>query len=393
MKHSNLQLISTQPAKRGFTLVELLVVIAIIGILIALLLPAVQAAREAARRMQCTNHLKQLGLAVHNYMDNNRAMLPYGAESTSFRNYCWLLLPYIEQQAKYDKVINWRVGPWASAEGAREFGYFPSLNEPRNAPPSCYLCPSDVVMEWNDGSISPGFMRPFLNYAACAGSTAVFRADGGGNQWGAVGGCRGFWVRTIHPAGTGGDVIATAPIPISDHKGACFGVVQQGWDANPAGHRFSALIPLDEITDGTSNSMLFSEVLVGRWAESTADRDSRGCMIRGGTLSFFTAYLPPNSSQPDIIPSDPANFGFCPTYPSLKMPCLPAVNYADNAPAPYGHGGSAYNASYHAARSSHTGGVNACGADGHVRFVSNTVNIASWRNFSSTQSGQSGGEL
>jgi prepilin-type N-terminal cleavage/methylation domain-containing protein len=90
--------------QRGFTLVELLVVIAIIGVLVALLLPAVQSAREAARRLQCSNKLKQLGLAFHNYHDTLKVFPPQvlsRAASTGGRPWGWglLILPYIEQQS------------------------------------------------------------------------------------------------------------------------------------------------------------------------------------------------------------------------------------------------------------------------------------------------------
>ena len=91
--------------KGGFTLVELLVVIAIIGVLIALLLPAVQAAREAARRVQCTNQLKQLGLAVHNFHDTHRGLPPqhlgYGKAALFV-----LLYPYLEQTPRYDTIAS-----------------------------------------------------------------------------------------------------------------------------------------------------------------------------------------------------------------------------------------------------------------------------------------------
>ena len=90
----------------GFTLVELLVVIAIIGMLIALLLPAVQAAREAARRMQCTNHLKQMGLAVHNYHDVYNAIPPaVTGVSRAGGNFFMWILPFMEQQAIYESVF------------------------------------------------------------------------------------------------------------------------------------------------------------------------------------------------------------------------------------------------------------------------------------------------
>ncbi len=109
---------------RGFTLVELLVVIAIIGILVALLLPAVQAAREAARRMSCSNNLKQIGLALHNYLDKTREAFPRGAEVTRGRACCCsnvddtrghtvhtMLLPFMEQQPLYDRY-NMNTNAW-----------------------------------------------------------------------------------------------------------------------------------------------------------------------------------------------------------------------------------------------------------------------------------------
>ena len=95
--------------RTGFTLVELLVVIAIIGVLVALLLPAVQAAREASRRSACSNNVKQIALAVHNFHDTHGTIphpQPYAKTKTNNQGWGWLMviLPYVEQQTLYDKI-------------------------------------------------------------------------------------------------------------------------------------------------------------------------------------------------------------------------------------------------------------------------------------------------
>ena len=117
---------------QGFTLVELLVVIAIIGILVALLLPAVQAAREMGRRMQCSNNLKQIGLALHNYHTALKT-LPYGANYPIGKGGTWaaFILPHLEQQNLYDK-FDFNLFIWDAANATAVGTVIP-----------VYICPSD----------------------------------------------------------------------------------------------------------------------------------------------------------------------------------------------------------------------------------------------------------
>ncbi len=120
------------PRKRGFTLVELLVVISIIGILMGLLLPAVQMARESARRIQCASNLKNVGIALHNFADAHRS-LPAGSESLNGTHQAWSgrILPYVEQSTVFSQIDFAR--PW-DAVG-------PNLNASLNTVP-VYVCPS-----------------------------------------------------------------------------------------------------------------------------------------------------------------------------------------------------------------------------------------------------------
>jgi prepilin-type N-terminal cleavage/methylation domain-containing protein len=313
--------------KRGFTLVELLVVIAIIGILVALLLPAVQAAREAARRMQCGNNLKQLGLGVHNYVDTYKA-IPVGEYSCCWGTWLVGLLPYVEQKNLFDRYVhfgsvqnqnnnnNAQVGQYG-----QDVRYGGVLNRPVTTNQiAVYTCPSDTI----SGSPAIRSGITFHNYVGNHGNTALQR---------------------ISPLGT-----TTTGQP-NVFAGGPFIFVAQ-WNSNPQ------VIRLQDIIDGLSTTMLFSETVQGK------RNDLRGFAWWNGGAHYST-YLPPNSSQPDVL----ENIAYCDLGHPLNPPCIAPTTALPSTIA---------------ARSRHPGGVQTTLGDGSVRFVSNTINLDIWRAISTT---------
>ena len=174
-----------QTKRPGFTLVELLVVIAIIGLLVALLLPAVQAAREAARRSQCANHMKQLGLGLHNYHEATRRMPPgWITDSEDEAEWGWpaFLLPYVEEQGLFDSmdVENRRLWDIILDDTTRSLVQTsiavyrcPSDNAPLLLPggsPSNYFqSPNDRHFNCNGCPDSPAFQPALSNYIGVNG--------------------------------------------------------------------------------------------------------------------------------------------------------------------------------------------------------------------------------
>ncbi len=236
--------------RRGFTLVELLVVIAIIGILVALLLPAIQAAREAARRTQCSNNLKQLALALHNYHDVYNCFPP--AVAGDGRRATWFLrtMPFIEMGAVADQI------DWSDASPIWNRGQLRDLMESRFP---AVMCPSDP----NVRSRKPrGF---YGNYMANFGT-----------------------VRFYHP-----NTVIQGVSPFGD------GIFYA-----------NSYTAFADITDGLSNTLLLGEILISPAigdSFSSGTYEARGCLWdadSGGGI--FSARAEPNSGTPDM-------FAYCKT--------------------------------------------------------------------------------
>jgi len=233
-----------RPMRRGFTLVELLVVIAIIGVLVALLLPAVQQAREAARRMQCTNHLKQIALALHNHHDT-LGDLPGG----SYRNGDWgrdswswycFVLPYMEQQPMYDQLdFNERINGSPTRGGMARAQLLGTM-----------LCPSDDTKIQEEGIAN--WQNALHNYVGCYGDASF---NSGVAPWNQVDGY----------AGTAGMFVPEKKAKFRD------------------------------CTDGLSNTLFLSEII------TPAQENVWGSLGRTQVAmgAGFTTYLTPNADAND----------------------------------------------------------------------------------------------
>src|SRR4051794_14334272 len=175
--------------RRGFTLIELLVVIAIIAVLIALLLPAVQAAREAARRAQCVNNLKQLGLAIHNYVSSNDTLPPSGnagngvvngmpnVQNGSLKS---RILPFMEQQQAFNS-INWSVSQLWNGGGAPGTQINATVIAMKI---NSFVCPSDQNPCNTDGGWNGGIVPGYPGMSSYGNNTGLNRYYTNWNQQG-----------------------------------------------------------------------------------------------------------------------------------------------------------------------------------------------------------------
>lgn len=317
--------------QRGFTLIELLVVMTIIAILIGLLLPAVQSAREAARRLSCKNNLKQIGVALHNYVEARKQFPPGGiypvgatvaADAWSVHAY---LLPYMEQENLHN-LINFKAS----------YSTQPTVTEFRVP---VYLCPSEI----NDKP------RP-------DGSLTHFPVSYGANY--------GVWFVWNPNTNTGGS-----------------GVFYPNSKTRPA-----------DIKDGLSNTLAFAEVKAYTpYLRDGGDPGTGGAPPASRfDVSGYGGNFKTNSGHTEWVDARAHQTGFTATFtPNTVVPHSSGgvsydIDYTSNR-----EGKTTTEITYAAvtSRSYHTDGVNLLLMDGSARFVSDNISLAVWRNLAARADG------
>ncbi|NLX95632.1 MAG: DUF1559 domain-containing protein [Rhodopirellula sp.] len=313
---------------RGFTLVELLVVIAIIGILIALLLPAVQAAREAARRTQCTNQLKQIGLALQNYHDTQRKF-PHGTRYPGGSpNWRVVILPYMEQSALYDQLNvdaqgnpGFRSGSYTGVNAILVGLLVPGFNCPSSPSPTNAVNSGSVTYNNSQQGLLHDYVGIGGAYPDPAGRTGVcspLTTRYGGNYW-----CE---------------------------NGILF---PNGW------------VSMRDVTDGTSNCLI-----VGEQSGVVGTSDIRADYYGG--WGGFT-----NAARPAAMVADGDYWGAGVT----------TVRYSINLKTLLGGASTTYNANT-VINSHHPGGAQGLLVDGSVHFLSETMELELLRRLAVKNDGQ-----
>jgi prepilin-type N-terminal cleavage/methylation domain-containing protein len=336
---------------RGFTLIELLVVIAIIGVLVALLLPAVQQAREAARRTQCKNNLKQIGLALHNYHDVFQGFpAGWSIDTRNFGLQYWGLsiLPFIDQAAIYNQ---WN-------------GNCPNIDE------AALLGFSPVAVANNTTlakSVIPAFLCPSNPTAATVEKYGITRAleptvpfdihwSSARNDYSAVSGVRGNFANLAYAGNAGGT-----------RHGVLSG---DGWEK------------IRSITDGTSNTVMVCELTGGRTIYSNNKPDA--------ALNNYVGY-PPN---PGIV-QDFQGGAWADLYNgenwingALLSGCPDPLSGPDGGPCAINCCNRPGNM-----HSFHSGGSHGLIADGSVRFLSQNIAAQTLAGLITVQKGEVIGEF
>jgi prepilin-type N-terminal cleavage/methylation domain-containing protein/prepilin-type processing-associated H-X9-DG protein len=353
---------SRSSRRGGFTLIELLVVIAIIAVLIALLLPAVQSAREAARRAQCVNNLKQMGLAVHNYLSATNVFPPL---FTSWNNYGgpispgpntanpegpwplgWMvmILPMMEQTSMYNSV-NFS---WGAQDGPNTTVTYSKVN--------AFICPSESLVNgpW------PG-VTSFTNYAANIGGPSSVAT----------------W---------SGPIVVMNPTPGN--------LTIPGWPTNSN----SGSNGFQGVTDGSSNTAMISEKLIG------VQTPAAGGITASSANAKRVIFQAPGAT----VTRDSGNAAqalqyaqACKSVPGTAVAV--GTNYWSGACWSGSHAGTLrFNAYNHVAtpngltctaqstedpgtadtaitpKSNHSGGINVGMCDGSVKFIKDTISIPTW---------------
>jgi prepilin-type N-terminal cleavage/methylation domain-containing protein/prepilin-type processing-associated H-X9-DG protein len=315
---------------RGFTLVELLVVISIIGILVGLLLPAVQSAREAARRMQCQNNLKQIGLALHNHESARKILPPLGDYLTAGNSVYWSvhvrLLPYLEQSKLHDLV-----------DFTKPINVQPAVARMRM---SHLLCPSEI----NDRERpdTPTFTHYPLSYGANAG----------------------LWHIAQPPNDRGSGVFL-----------------------------INRSTKLAGITDGLSNTLGMAEVkaFTPYLRDGGNPSTATSAPANPSDVSAFGGEFKADSGHTEWVDARVHQTGFTTTFPpNTRVPHIDNGKTYDIDFNSMREGRSAIVPTYAivTSRSYHSGGVNVLLMDGSVRSIGSSIEVGVWQALGSRAGGE-----